>query len=77
MGREEAYTFSHEKEFIDGIGEHSVSNVLNTLSKSQLLAKYIAACRKRVNWGNLDKFEVIEYAQKVLSKKLRNEVLIG
>lgn len=76
MRREEAYTFSHEKEFIDSIGEHSVSSVLNTLSKAQLLAKYIAACRKRVNWGNLDKFEVIEYAQKVLLKKLRNEVLI-
>lgn len=77
MRREEAYTFLHEKEFIDGLGEHSVSSVLNTLSKAQLLAKYIAACTKRVNWGNLDKFEVIEYAQKVLSKKLRNEVLIG
>ena len=77
MRREEAYTFSHEKEFIDSIGEHSVSSVLNTLSKAQLLAKYITACRKRVNWGNLDKFEVIEYAQNVLSKKSRNEVLIG
>lgn len=71
------YTLESEKEFIDSIGEHSVSSVLNTLSKAQLLAKYIAACRKRVNWENLDKFEVIEYAQKVLSKRLRNEVLIG
>lgn len=56
MRREKAYIFLHEKEFIDGIGEHSESSVLNTLSKAQLLAKYIAACRKRVNWENLDKF---------------------
>lgn len=41
-----------------------------------MLKKYIDALKKRKDWTGLDKYDVIDYANKVLGKKVK-EILIG
>lgn len=51
-----------EKKFIDGLGGWAGI----TKTRRELLRGYIIALDKRVNWGNLEKKEIVKYANKRL-----------
>lgn len=69
--RRSSWNMQDEKEFIDLLG----TGVLHELkegeiwpSRMQLLARYIKALEKRVDWGVMMRKEVLAYARESLGK---------
>lgn len=56
-----------EKTYINHIGTYAV-NSSKRLPRTVALANYLVACRRRTNWGNLDKNVIMEHAQRTLNK---------
>jgi len=58
-----AWTTKKEKEIIKNLGNNCI-DVRNRTSHRTLLERYIKAAKElRVNWGDLDKREIIEFAE--------------
>jgi hypothetical protein len=66
-----------EKQFLEGMGTHNTKNSeIKFTTKEKLLEGYLQGCQKRVNWGGLDKGEIIEFAKEQLAElKNTREVL--
>jgi hypothetical protein len=61
-----------EKKFLEGIGTYNSNNSrIKFTTKEKLLEGYIEGCQKRVDWGDIDKVEIIEFA-KVQLAELKN-----
>ena len=58
-----------ERLFLDGLGNHREMPG----DRNRLLVQYIGSAKKRANWGDIDRDEVIGYAAKLLG----NEFFIG
>ena len=54
-----------EKQFIDSIGRHSKA----LMSRRGLLVGYVAAVKRRVDWGAMNGEAVIAYAQDALARE--------
>ena len=63
------WTTENEKEWLNNIGQHN-KNRRNNLTVSHALQFYLEASKKRVNWGSMNKKEVIAYAENLLAKEL-------
>ena len=63
------WTTENEKEWLNNIGQHN-KNRRNNLTVSHALQFYLEASKKRVNWGSMNKEEVIAYAENLLAKEL-------
>ena len=59
---------------INNIGQHN-KNRRNNLTTSHALQKYLEASKKRVNWGSMNKEEVIAYAENLLKRELDINIL--
>jgi hypothetical protein len=56
-----------EKRWINRIGRtHKTMKKSPLFTEKQLLEKYLAACRKRANWGVLSKDVIIGYLERRL-----------
>ncbi|MFA5177047.1 MAG: hypothetical protein WC440_02720 [Candidatus Omnitrophota bacterium] len=57
-----------EIEYVRKIGENFPKNHIGTkFTKKQLVQKYLTAMQKKVNWGNINKKEVLYYATELLN----------
>ena len=63
------WTTENEKEWLNNIGQHN-KNRRNNLTVSHALQFYLEANKKRVNWGSMNKKEVIAYAESLLAREL-------
>ena len=54
-----------EKQFIDGIGRHSRA----LMSRRALLVGYLAAAKRRTDWGSMNSDAVITYAKDALARE--------
>lgn len=59
---------NEEIKFIDELGSHS----LNELSRIDLIRGYIDACKKRVNWCDMDRFKIMTHAYEALKNEESN-----
>ena len=58
-----------EKKFLEGIGTYNDKNSeIKFTTKEKLLEGYLKGCQKRVDWGDLDKGEIIEFAKEQLAE---------
>jgi len=66
-----------EKRFLKGIGTYNNWNLrIKSPTKEKLLEGYIEGCQKRVDWGDIDKDEIIGFAKEQLAElKNTREVL--
>lgn len=68
------WTTENEKEWLNNIGQHN-KNRRNNLTVSHALQKYLEASKKRVNWGSMNKEEVIVYVENLLKRELDINIL--
>jgi hypothetical protein len=62
------WTTVNELKFIDRIGtQFSKEHGPSKYTKRQLLQKYISGMSKRVNWGGINRKEVLFYATEMLN----------
>ena len=54
-----------EKTFLNGIGTYGMNIYF---SRRRYIEEYVKAVPLRVKWGNIDKHEILEYCEKLLSK---------
>lgn len=59
-----AYGTTQELQFIRGLGTHCIDNA----PREKLLSNYIKGAKNRVNWGDIDKKRVLDFAKKELKK---------
>ena len=58
-----------EKRFLEGIGTYNNKNsLIKFTTKEKLLEGYIEGCQKRVDWGDIDKGEIIGFAKEQLAE---------
>ena len=65
----ESWTTFKEMEYVSGIGTSKNESGIMKLSfhtKQELLENYIDAAHKRMDWGNINRYEVIDHALKLL-----------
>ncbi len=62
------YSTNREKEFIDRIGSFGTGekNGANKMGRKELLQNYLLAAEMRVNWGNINKYQVLNHVAKIL-----------
>jgi hypothetical protein len=53
----------HEKLFLKGLGSFAEDQ---KVSRYELLQRYIQTAEYRTNWGEVDKYKVLDYARKCL-----------
>lgn len=59
------WSTENEKDWLKNLGTHR----RNSLSKKESLEKYLEASNKRVNWGSINKEEILSYAKELLEKE--------
>ena len=59
-----AWETSAELEFISKLGKHSE----HRFDHDELVLEYFNACRKRVDWGNIDRSAITKRCMQELSK---------
>ena len=69
----ESWTTRSEINFIKGLGTFARKDrAVERRTRGELLALYIAAAHKRVNWDAIDKNAVIQFAQEALRHCIAN-----
>jgi hypothetical protein len=61
---ETGYSTANEISYLNSIGKHSLT--AGALDKRVLISKYIIAAHQRINWGNMNKKDVLDHANKML-----------
>jgi len=62
----EAYTTTKELSFVQKIGRHAEYKATRC-DKRTLLVRYIEACAKRTQWGDIDRAAVLQFARNELA----------
>lgn len=67
-----AHTTQDEFDFLENIGTYRENGVPET--KKNLLKGYLVGASKRVNWGEIDKDVVINFAKEKLDAAITNNL---
>ena len=60
-----AHTTADEKNFLNGIGTYGMHACL---SRRGYIEQYMQTIPMRVEWGTIDKYEIIEHCKELLTK---------
>jgi len=68
LNKKSTHSTNDEMVYIQTIGMHQIKKV----PRIELLKSYVNSLELRVNWGDMDKFKVVNFAKEYLAMELNH-----